>query len=67
VRVPSLMRCIRRRSETDQPSRRKNDGRMIRSLVVSECKRETAGREHVNRLNVGEIHVSDPLMRDVQL
>jgi hypothetical protein len=40
---------------------------MIRSLVVSECKRETAGREHVNRLNVGEIHVSDPLMRDVQL
>ena len=36
-------------------------------LCVSECKRETAGREHVNRLNAGEIHVGNPLMRDVQL
>jgi hypothetical protein len=34
-------------------------------LCVSECKRETAGREHVNRLNAGEIHVGNPLMRDV--
>jgi hypothetical protein len=34
---------------------------------MSECKRGTAGRKHVNRLNAGEIHVSNPLMRDVQL
>ena len=60
VRVLSLTRSIFRRSETDQPFRRKDDGRMVRYRVVCERvqtgdRRQGAGQP----LNAGEIHVGN--------
>jgi hypothetical protein len=60
VRVLSLTRSIFRRSETDQPLRRKDDGRMVRYRIVCERvqtgdRRQGAGQP----LNAGEIHVGN--------
>ena len=60
VRVLSLTRSIFRRSQTDQPFRRKDDGRMVRYRVV--CERVQTGNRRQGAgqpLNAGEIHVGN--------
>ena len=60
VSVLSLTRCIFRRSETDKPFRRKDDGRMVRYRVVCERVQPGDRRQGACRpLNAGEIHVGN--------